>query len=91
MNLEQVLKQNHSLVDVREPLECLLGKAKGAKNIPLREVSRRVDEFRQMEKPIVVYCRSGHRSGQAMKILQQYGIKEVYNAGGLSDVKKLQA
>jgi len=42
-----------------------------------------------MSKPIVVYCRSGNRSGKAMNYLKAQGITEVYNGGSLADVKAL--
>ncbi|MFM6915907.1 MAG: rhodanese-like domain-containing protein [Aquirufa sp.] len=38
-----------------------------------------------MAGPIVVYCRSGNRSGMAQMLLKQAGLTEVYNGGGLHD------
>lgn len=91
MELAQVIKeQSPSIVDVRQGFECVFGKAKDAVNIPLGEIPNRLDEFKAMKKPIVVYCRSGNRSGQAMKFLKANGIKEVYNGGSVGDVKSLQ-
>lgn len=90
MDLQKIINQERvTIVDVREPFETMMGKAEGAINIPLRTIASRVDEFRQMSKPIVVYCRSGNRSGQAMNYLQTQGIKEVYNGGSFSEVKAL--
>ncbi len=90
MNLQNIINQeNVSIVDVRQPFETFLGKAKGAINIPLGKIKSRVEEFHQMSKPIIVYCRSGNRSGQAMKYLKEQGIQEVYNGGSLSEVKAL--
>lgn len=91
MELATIIKeQSPSIVDVRQGFECLFGKAKGAINIPLGEVSNRLEEFKAMKKPIVVYCRSGNRSGQAMKFLKANGVNEVYNGGSVGDVKSLQ-
>ncbi len=90
MDLQNIINQeNRTLVDVRQPFETILGKAKGAINIPLGSIKNRVAEFHQMSKPIIVYCRSGNRSGQAMQYLKEQGIEEVYNGGGLSEVKAL--
>ncbi len=90
MNLRNIINQgNATIVDVREPIEVMMGKAKGATNIPLRKIPSRVEEFRQMSKPIIVYCRSGNRSAQAMGYLRAQGIQEVYNGGSLSEVKAL--
>jgi len=91
MELETIIKeQSPSIVDVRQGFECLFGKAKDAINIPLGEVPNRLEEFKAMKKPIVVYCRSGNRSGQAMDILKRNGINDVYNGGSIGNVKRLQ-
>jgi phage shock protein E len=39
-----------------------------------------------MQKPIVVYCLSGGRSGAATSILQLNGVTEVYNGGGVYNI-----
>jgi len=91
MKLATIIKEKSpSIVDVRQGFECLFGKAKNAVNIPLGEIPNRLEEFKAMKKPIVVYCRSGNRSGQAMKFLKANGINEVYNGGSIQDVKSLQ-
>lgn len=74
---EQVAK-GAFLVDVRTPTEFAAGSVKGAVNIPLDEVESRLNEFK--EKPsVIVFCRSGNRSGQAKSILEANGIKNVTN------------
>jgi len=90
MDLQSIINQEKvSIVDVREPFETMMGKATGAINIPLGKFASRIEEFRQMSKPIVVYCRSGNRSGQALSYLKAQGIEEVYNGGSLAEVKAL--
>lgn len=87
MNLSELVKQpNVTLVDVREPWELAEGQVEGAKNIPLGEVPRRIDEFRSMDKPLVLFCRSGNRSGMATAILQAQGVEQVYNGGSWDQV-----
>ena len=49
-------------------------------------VTAKLDEFRAMSGPVVVYCRSGNRSEMAMSLLKQAGLSEVYNGGGLHDM-----
>jgi len=78
-----------SIVDVRSPMEFASEKLEGAINIPVDQVQARVDEFRSMSKPIIVYCRSGARSGMAAAILKQSGISEVYNGGSVYDLMAL--
>lgn len=77
-----------TIVDVRSPEEFAGEHFANANNIPLDQVQQRINEFKQMQKPIVVYCRSGNRSGMALTILQQNGINEVVNGGGLDDLKQ---
>ncbi len=90
MNLQKIIQQESTtIVDVREPFETFFGKAKGAVNIPLGKIEDRLSEFQKMSKPIVVYCRSGNRSGQAMNYLKTQGITDIYNGGSLKEVKAI--
>lgn len=73
---------DHILVDVRTPREFDGGHIAGAVNIPLDEIPQRLAEFPQ-DKPIVLYCRSGNRSGQAMSLLDREGYDGLYNIGGV--------
>lgn len=83
---ELLANPSATVVDVRETGEFAGGHYKGAINIPLGIVPLRLDDFKAMNGPIVVYCRSGNRSGMAMNLLKQAGISEVYNGGGLNDM-----
>lgn len=77
-----------TIVDVRTPKEYAQAHYPGAVNIPLNEINQRIDEFKEMPKPIIAYCNSGNRSGMAVSILKQAGISEAVNGGGLEDVKQ---
>ena len=79
MSLAEVLKSgNYHLVDVREPMELEMdGSIDGAKNIPLGEVEDRKEEILSVEKPVVLFCRSGNRSGKALEFLQSQGLKQI--------------
>jgi len=77
-----------SIVDVRTPEEYLIEHFPNAINIPLDSIAQRIEEFRQMKKPIIAYCRSGNRSGTAVSILKQYGITDAVNGGGIDDLKQ---
>ena len=83
--------EHATIVDVRSKGEFLQGHFPGASNIPLDQVINQIEDFRKMEQPIVVYCRSGNRSGLALSILKQHGINEVYNGGALEDLFKQTA
>ena len=43
-------------------------------------------ELEPKDKPIVLYCASGARSGQGARLLKQAGFTDVINAGGLDDM-----
>ena len=82
-------KENTIVVDVRNPWEFDEGHLKNAVNIPLTEIPGRIDEFKKLNGPVILYCRSGNRSGAAVHLLQQAGITNVYNGGGISDLQKI--
>lgn len=86
--LKNIISKGAFLVDVREPDEFSLGTAKGAINIPLGSVPAHLDMFQDKEN-IVVFCRSGNRSGQAKKFLEMNGITNVINGGTWQDVAQL--
>lgn len=80
---------NVLIVDVREPFEFNMGHAPGAENIPLGQIPANIDRFRNLGAPIVFYCRSGMRSGQAVAFLSGLGVKDIYNGGGLEEMVAL--
>ena len=85
--VEAIKSGTATLIDVREPHELDLdGAVTNAINIPLGDVPHRVEEIKAMSKPIVVFCRSGNRSGNAAIFLQSQGLEDVYNGGGFQDV-----
>lgn len=77
----ELLKNGAILIDVRTPAEFKEGHAAGAKNIPLDTITKKIKKFEQLNRPIVLCCRSGMRSGQATAILKRNGIPDVYNGG----------
>ncbi|MCC4116519.1 rhodanese-like domain-containing protein [Aromatoleum toluclasticum] len=59
------------LIDVREPNEFAAGSFKGASNIPVNTLEKRIDEL-PADKPIVFFCGAGGRSGEAHDMVQLY-------------------
>jgi rhodanese-related sulfurtransferase len=86
--LASIINDGAFLVDVRSPGEFAGGSAKGAVNIPLDVITQQIKKF-EGKKNIVVFCRSGNRSGQAKSILEQKGIKNVTNGGTWDQVNRL--
>ena len=80
------LIEKGTVVDVRSPQEFAGEHFPGAINIPLDEVQLKVNDFKEMPKPIIAYCRSGNRSGMAVTMLKQAGITDAVNGGGLDDL-----
>lgn len=83
--------ENIHLVDVREPSENADFNIGGIL-LPLGEIRNMqtdtIDDWKDDE--IVLYCRSGNRSGIATQILEQMGFKNVKNlTGGMLAWKQL--
>ena len=86
-NLQSIIDDGAFLVDVRTPGEFAEGHVKGSVNIPLDIVPTELAKFKN-KKSIVVFCRSGNRSGQAKAILDANGISNVTNGGCWEDVNQ---
>lgn len=86
MNIEELIKDPSTvIVDVRTPEEFMGGHVAGSINIPLQEITARLDELKAIEGPFILCCASGGRSGQATAYLSQLDM-ECYNGGGWMDV-----
>jgi len=81
------------ILDVRTPEEYAAGHINGStllavQDIPAQELDNRLKEIPK-DRKILVYCRTGHRSTQASKILVENGFAEVYNMqGGITEWNK---
>ena len=85
-DIENLLKNKEFLLDVREEYEYQDGHIKGAVNLPLREILGKKDSLPK-DKDIYVYCRSGHRSADAVNFLKSLGFEKVHNIeGGFIDI-----
>ena len=71
------------LVDVREPHEYPIADLPevGQKRIPMREIATRADEL-DPGAELVIYCRSGARSGKVAAHLIARGFDRVWNLKG---------
>ena len=68
------------LIDVREPAEFNAANL-GGELIPLQTVPQNVAKFSK-DKQVVVHCRSGKRSANAIMFLSQHGYDNLYNLEG---------
>ena len=84
---------NLIILDVRTPPELVgqHGQIKGAINIPVQELKTRLNELdKYKDANIAVICRSGNRSVNGTKILQQNGFKAKNVIGGMKAYNKLK-
>ncbi len=76
-------KDDVVVLDVREPSETVGGKIAKAIQIPVGAVAKRIGELeKHKDKTLLVYCRSGARSGLACKELNKNGFDKVYSLSG---------
>ncbi len=73
-------KADFQLIDVREPHEVEIASI-GGDAIPMGEVMDNLDKITK-DKQVIVYCRSGKRSGSIVQALEQSGYTNVYNLSG---------
>jgi adenylyltransferase/sulfurtransferase len=70
------------LLDVRNPYEVAIASIPGTdKLIPLDQLPERINEL-DSAREMVVYCRSGVRSGRAVELLKTAGFRKVKNLVG---------
>ena len=71
----------HQLIDVREPHEAEIAEI-GGQLIPMGQIMEHVAEIAK-DKPVIVHCRSGARSGSVVNALEkQFGFENLYNLKG---------
>ncbi len=71
------------LIDVRTPEEFAAGHLPDAKNVPLAELEQRVGELGDKAGTLVLYCRTGMRSGAAQRVLKRHGFTQVADLGAM--------
>jgi rhodanese-related sulfurtransferase len=92
---EELLDENKEnkdfvIIDIRTKREILVGKIENALEIDFYLSNFRA-ELNKLDKnkTYLIYCRSGNRSGQALKIMKELGFKIVYNLeGGINTLTK---
>ena len=88
VKVKEMLTDGAVIVDVRTPGEFQGGHVVGSKNIPLQEVGSKVNKLKKLNKPIVLCCASGNRSGQATDFLKSKGI-DCENGGSWTRVNSM--
>ena len=88
-NIKKILVEGAIIIDVRTVAEYRGGNISDSKNIPLNKLSSKVEQIRKWNKPVVVCCASGIRSGIAVSILKKHGI-DAFNGGGWASVNRIR-
>lgn len=74
-SFEQIWKTNPGalmLVDVRDPKEFAAGTIKGAVNIPINELEKKIAML-PTDKPVIFVCGTGARAGEAFDTVKMLG------------------
>ncbi len=79
--IEDFKSRGAIIIDVRTKGEYSGGAIPGSKNIPLQNISSKMNEIKKWNKPVITCCASGMRSGSAATILKSNGV-EAMNGGG---------
>lgn len=76
-------RQNALVLDVRGAEEFGAGHILSARNIPLAQLESRLSDLgKHKDKPIIVVCQTGSRSGAAASALRKGGFAQVFNLSG---------
>ena len=76
-------REDAQVIDVREAEEFAAGHLPDAKNVPLAKLADRISEIERFkDKPVIVCCASGMRSGKACSELGKLGFAKVHNLSG---------
>jgi rhodanese-related sulfurtransferase len=82
--LSQLIQINDALelVDIRTQAEIERGVIPNAKTLPMHLVPLNLDYFSSTQNQIVIYCRTGSRSAQVCRFLNQQGFNNAINLRG---------
>lgn len=89
--IEAAVEQGAVLLDVRTKAEFMSGHAPLATNLDVQDIAKGSLPNVDKNTTVYVYCRSGNRSAQAKRLLENAGFTKVQDLGGLSDVQRLGA
>ena len=87
---EKIINEGAILVDVRTSDEYDEGHIEGAVLLTLDDIDEEssANIIKSKSTPVIVYCKSGKRSAQALEILKKLGYEKVYDLGAMSNWKE---
>lgn len=87
-NSAKSASSNLTIYDVRTPDEYAAGRVENASLLPLDDIRNNVRPAESTNTSIGVYCRTGQRSSEAVKLLKHAGYTNITDLGGLADVQR---
>ena len=82
-----IINSGGIIIDVRSEAEFYSGHIENSLNIPLGDLSSKLDYLKDKDQAIITCCASGIRSSGAAKLLSAKGYTNVVNGGGWSNLE----
>jgi rhodanese-related sulfurtransferase len=80
---QMINRQDALVLDVREQAEFAQSHILNARGLPLSQIEARFGDIEKFkDRPVIVYCASGNRSGAAAAALRKHGFSKVFNLNG---------
>lgn len=78
-----LMEKQFQIIDVRTPTEYQEGHIGNALNVDFKSADfiKNISKF-DRNKTLLIYCRSGNRSGRASKIMDSLGFTKIYDLEG---------
>ena len=78
------------VIDVRTPQEFAQDRIAGAINIDYTQIAQEISRANvSKDDTVILYCRSGNRSGIALNTLKNMGYAKAVNYGGIDQARRL--
>ena|SRR5688572_13665119 len=89
VQVKAALRKGGLVIDVRTPGEFDQGKIPDSINIPVDIIAANAERIKKMNRPIIFCSASDSRSGTAVRIMKERGMKKVYNGGNWQTVLRI--
>ena len=84
---KSIINSGGIIIDVRSESEFDSGHIESSLNIPLGDLTSKLDYLKYKDQAIITCCASGIRSAGAQKLLSAKGYTNVVNGGGWSNLE----